>query len=124
MNAGVMTAMTYSLKATVNAASTAGVLAYYSTTTAISPFTVPAATGTIYITGSSSSKLYYASGVYIESGKTVKAASFYETSDARLKDFYDDVEVDLEKLALIPKKYFKWKLDGNKLEIGTSAQEI
>lgn len=124
MKAGVMTAMTYSLNATVNAASTAGVLAYYSSTTAVGPFTVPAATGTIYVTGSSSSKLYYASGVYIESGKTVKAASFYETSDARLKDFYDDVEVDLEKLALIPKKYFKWKLDGNKLEIGTSAQEI
>ena len=50
---------------------------------------------------------------------------FYETSDERLKDFQGNIDVDLDKLALIPKKYFTWKDDFEKiLRIGTSAQEL
>ena len=50
---------------------------------------------------------------------------FFDTSDERLKDFYDDIDVDFDKLKSIPKKYFSWKNDENKeIHLGTSAQEI
>ena len=50
---------------------------------------------------------------------------FFDTSDERLKDFYDDIDVDFDKLKAIPKKYFSWKNDENKeIHLGTSAQEI
>jgi hypothetical protein len=49
----------------------------------------------------------------------------YTSSDERLKNFKDDVEVDFDKLKQIPKKYFTWKSDDEKiLNIGTSAQEL
>ena len=48
---------------------------------------------------------------------------FWETSDARLKNFHNDVEIDFNALSKIPKKYFTWK-DSDKLQIGTSAQEV
>ena len=50
---------------------------------------------------------------------------FFDASDERLKDFYDDIEVDFDKLRSIPKKYFTWKDDNkNELQIGTSAQAV
>ena len=49
---------------------------------------------------------------------------FYETSDARLKNFKDDIKA-LDVVSEIPTKYFIWKEDKNqKLQIGTSAQEV
>lgn len=64
---------------------------------------------------------YFNNSVYAAEG-------FYESSDERLKDFYNNVEVDLDKLAQLPKKYFTWKKDNDKdvkpLHIGTSAQEL
>lgn len=49
----------------------------------------------------------------------------YTTSDERLKDFEGDVEVDLEKLKTLPKKYFKWKEHPERgRTLGTSAQAL
>lgn len=56
-------------------------------------------------------------------------SGFYETSDARLKNFKDDIQA-LDVISEIPTKYFTWKKDETdensnpKLHIGTSAQEI
>jgi hypothetical protein len=48
-----------------------------------------------------------------------------QVSDERLKDFKNDVVIDFDKLKQIPKKYFTWKSDDEKiLNIGTSAQEL
>ena len=52
------------------------------------------------------------------------ATAFYESSDERLKDFKDDIEVDIKKLKDLKKKYFTFKDNPDKLEIGVSAQEI
>lgn len=54
---------------------------------------------------------------------------FYETSDANLKNFKDDIK-SLDIISNIPTKYFTWKKDEEvenidpELHIGTSAQEI
>lgn len=58
-------------------------------------------------------------------GSVTASQGFFDTSDERLKDFYDDIDVDFDKLKAIPKKYFSWKNDENKeIHLGTSAQEI
>ena len=59
-------------------------------------------------------------------GSRVNASyGFYETSDANLKTFENDVDVDFDILSQIPKKYFTWKNDENKKrQIGTSAQML
>lgn len=49
----------------------------------------------------------------------------YTTSDERLKDFEGDVEVDLEKIKTLPKKYFRWKEHPERgRTLGTSAQAL
>lgn len=60
------------------------------------------------------------------SGNAIKASGgFYQESDERLKDFTEDIQVDLEQLSQLPKKHFTWKNDSKKeTQIGTSAQEL
>jgi hypothetical protein len=57
----------------------------------------------------------------------LNASAFYESSDARLKDFVGDIDYSFEDVRSIPKKYYYWKdkteKDGFK-HIGTSAQEL
>ena len=55
---------------------------------------------------------------------SLTATTFYETSDERLKNFGNDIEIDFNKLINLKKKYFTWKDDDLKTEIGVSAQEI
>jgi hypothetical protein len=53
------------------------------------------------------------------------SGGFYESSDERLKDFQEDIEVNFSYLHNIPKKYYSWKDDATYTRhIGTSAQEV
>ena len=90
----------------------------------------------LYLAGSLSQsstgvRTYSNSLVYTQAGQLYAAQmnatnGFYETSDARLKNFKDDIKA-LNVVSEIPTKYFTWKKDETddpKLHIGTSAQEI
>ena len=48
---------------------------------------------------------------------------FFQDSDERLKEFFEPVAVDLDKLKKLHKNYFRFK-DSSKMNIGVSAQEI
>ena len=72
-------------------------------------------------TGTSTGMTFYTSStnVYMQGG------NLYAASDERLKDFAGDVDVDLDDIKRIPKKYYTWKDDENKtIQMGTSAQKL
>lgn len=60
---------------------------------------------------------------YSEFKSSVSANAFYASSDIRLKNILDDINVDFDKLKLIPKKYYTWK-GSDILQLGTIAQDI
>lgn len=58
-------------------------------------------------------------------GSVTSSNGFFDTSDERLKNFTRDVDVNLDIIRNIPKKYFTWKTDHDSINnIGTSAQEV
>lgn len=114
---------------------------YFNTTYTKNLYLYPTSTSnTLYIAGftttpkesqNTSGQLYASSQIKVINGTSSTNAcmqapgGFYETSDARLKNFIEDVPCDFNKLALIPKKYFTWKSEDEcKLQIGTSAQAV
>ena len=56
-------------------------------------------------------------------GKLYAAGGFFQSSDERLKDFFNPIEIDLDRLKKLRKNYFKFK-DSDKMDIGVSAQEM
>ena len=80
-----------------------------------------------YLMGASSSTagLVYNTNVKVYSNAIYASSGFYESSDERLKDFQEDIEVNFSYLHNIPKKYYSWKADSAYTRhIGTSAQEV
>jgi hypothetical protein len=62
--------------------------------------------------------LYNTQSIYMNNGY------LYSISDETKKIFIGDIDCDLDDLATIPKKYYKW-VDGDaKVQIGTSAQKL
>jgi hypothetical protein len=80
-----------------------------------------------YLMGATSSTagLVYNTNVKVYSNAIYASSGFYESSDERLKDFQEDIEVNFSYLRNIPKKYYSWKDDSTYTRhIGTSAQEV
>ena len=60
---------------------------------------------------------YFEGSVYAKGG-------FFESSDERLKNFEDSINIDLDALVKLKKVYFHWKDNDKDLQLGVSAQEI
>ena len=78
----------------------------------------------LFNNGSETIKLDGSTGDVTVKGQINATNGFYETSDARLKNFKEDIKA-LDTVDKIPTKYFTWKEDENQeSQIGTSAQEV
>ena len=78
------------------------------------------------VTATGESAQSYVSAPYMENNAIHASGGFYQNSDESLKNFINDVEVDLDKIAELPKKYFTWVDEnmGEGVQVGTSAQEL
>ena len=87
-------------------------------------FEASQSTAKSFLIGINNSNPVY-SNIYM-SGNTIHGATgYYQDSDERLKTFHDEITVDLDRLAELPKVYFSWNADETqKTEIGTSAQKV
>lgn len=75
--------------------------------------------------GNSAKSFTFSGGDIIVCGTTTSTGGFFDTSDERLKNFSENINVDFEQLKKLRKSYFSFKDDiDNKQHIGVSAQEI
>lgn len=65
------------------------------------------------------------SNITINDGNVTSSGGFFDTSDERLKNFENEINVSLDDIKNIKKTYFYYKHDNNKEKhIGVSAQDI
>jgi hypothetical protein len=65
------------------------------------------------------------SDVIVNNGSVTSSGGFFDTSDERLKNFENEINVSLDDIKNIKKTYFYYKHDNNKEKhIGVSAQDI
>lgn len=66
------------------------------------------------------------SDITVSNGNVTSSGGFYDTSDERVKNFGENIKVDLDKLSSLKKAYFQFNdnRDDNLSHIGVSAQEI
>lgn len=64
--------------------------------------------------------------ITVSNGNVTSSGGFYDTSDERVKNFGENIKVDLDKLSSLKKAYFQFNdnRDDNLSHIGVSAQEI
>ena len=83
-----------------------------------------AGTATGYILGKNSWSTGWNGTIYVSSAYFANGV-LYEGSDERWKTFKGDVEVSLDDIKRIPKKYYTWNDDAQQnMQIGTSAQKL
>lgn len=106
---------------TLNSTKTIFISKEYSTTSSSSSIPIG-----LYNTSNAVNNKLYSTNVTVTPSKSCvnAAGGFYETSDERLKNFSDDVMIDLEKLSSLRKKYFTWKDGHGDQQLGVSAQEV
>ena len=85
-----------------------------------------AGTSTYYLLGVSNKSAATVTEAYVSSTDIyMQGGEIYAASDETLKNFGENIEVNFDKLAEIPKVYYTWKTDAdNKQQIGTSAQKL
>jgi NAD(P)-dependent dehydrogenase (short-subunit alcohol dehydrogenase family) len=66
------------------------------------------------------------SSITVSNGNVTSSGGFFDTSDERVKNFGENINVDLDKLSSLKKAYFRFNdnRDDNLTHIGVSAQEI
>lgn len=66
------------------------------------------------------------SSITVSNGNVTSSGGFFDTSDERVKNFGENINVDLDKLSSLKKAYFQFNdnRDDNLTHIGVSAQEI
>lgn len=66
------------------------------------------------------------SNITVSNGNVTSSGGFFDTSDEKVKNFGENIKVDLDKLSSLKKAYFQFNdnRDDNLSHIGVSAQEI
>jgi hypothetical protein len=100
---------------------TAGVVG---ATGALLPLNTAGSSTVGYILGKNANAAGWSGTIYVSSA-FFQNGVLYQGSDERWKNFIGDVDVNLDSLKSIPKKYYTWKEDTDgSTQIGTSAQKL